>query len=63
MISGYSDEYMSKYTSWKKQIDQAQETEKDRIKSDILSEIDQTIMQIDQIIDQLSLQKKQLRYL
>ena len=58
MISGYSDEYMSKYTSWKKQIDQAQETEKDRIKSDILSEIDQTIMQIDQIIDQLSLQKE-----
>lgn len=58
MISGYSDEYMSKYTSWKKQIDQAQETEKDRIKSDVLSEIDQTIMQLDQIIDQLSLQKE-----
>lgn len=58
MISGYSDEYMSKYTSWKKQIDQVQETEKDRIKSDVLSEIDQTIMQLDQIIDQLSLQKE-----
>ena len=49
---------MSKYTSWKKQIDQVQETEKDRIKSDVLSEIDQTIMQLDQIIDQLSLQKE-----
>lgn len=58
MISGYSDEYMSKYTAWKKQIDQAQETEKDRIKLDVLSEIDQTIMQLDQIIDQLSLQKE-----
>lgn len=57
-IQNYSTEYTSQYDLWQLQMRQSQETEKEQVKATILMEIDQSISQLQQTIDQLQLQKE-----
>lgn len=56
-IQGYSTENMAKYNLWKIQMEQAEEMSKEQVKKTVITEIDQLIRQINQINDQLRLQK------